>query len=438
MKVKIKHNIGLKILSLVVSAFLWLIIINVSDPIMTNEEIGEYKVQNINEDILTDNDKDYSVLEGAKVKVLVTARRSYTDKLKKSGFNVTADMYNMLQGKDGEVSTVPIVAEPKSYSREIDSKFITVVPNTQKISIQNVISNDYVIEPKFENKPAEGFDVNPSPVFKPSKVTITGPEQIINTIDKVKIRLNIKGLSEDREINNEAYVLYDKDGKELGYEDTQKLSFSPENRTVKALIEAWKVEEGFTLTPEIEGQPADGYTFTGYEIFPDPKTVRFSGSEEALARFEEDGREIKASNKVKIYGMDDTSDMVVDIKADLAEYGLKLENDVSTTFSVTVKIEKNISKTLEIPVSSIVVNGKAEDLDISYKDVSTLSIPIKGSKSAVDAITNDTITVSLDLTDKRAGTYVITPTVTGLSDDIVKTLDPITIDLVHPGELEGS
>jgi YbbR domain-containing protein len=60
MKEKLTKNIGLKILSIILAAILWLVITNVDDP-EEAKTFTDIKVQVINEKAITSQDKVYDI-----------------------------------------------------------------------------------------------------------------------------------------------------------------------------------------------------------------------------------------------------------------------------------------------------------------------------------------------------------------------------------------
>ena len=86
MKEKLIKNLGIKILSVCLAMFLWIIIINVDDPVKTRT-FTNVPVQVLNENTLTSKNKAYGIVSGDTVDFTVTGKRTQLEELKKTGFN---------------------------------------------------------------------------------------------------------------------------------------------------------------------------------------------------------------------------------------------------------------------------------------------------------------------------------------------------------------
>ena len=115
MKERVSHNFGLKLLSVMLAALLWLVVINSQDPVET-VTFEDIPVTIINEEALTAKDKIPEVVEGDSVSVVVEARRSICDKLTKADIEAVADFE-----KVSVTDAVPIEVSVKGYSeREVE------------------------------------------------------------------------------------------------------------------------------------------------------------------------------------------------------------------------------------------------------------------------------------------------------------------------------
>ena len=92
MKNLFTKNPGLKIISVLAAFFLWLVVVNVDDPIISKTYTG-VPVEILNEEVLTDQGKCYEVLnDSANINVVVTAHRSVLDGMSKDYIKATADL----------------------------------------------------------------------------------------------------------------------------------------------------------------------------------------------------------------------------------------------------------------------------------------------------------------------------------------------------------
>ena len=75
-KYKFTDNLGLKIIAVIFAAFLWLIVVNLDNPVST-QTFSEVPVTIINEDIILSAGDTYQVLGEEKVSVVDELRLEY-------------------------------------------------------------------------------------------------------------------------------------------------------------------------------------------------------------------------------------------------------------------------------------------------------------------------------------------------------------------------
>ncbi|MCR5154944.1 MAG: hypothetical protein K6B75_08880 [Lachnospiraceae bacterium] len=109
-KEKIIHNIGLKLLSIVLAFILWVVVINQQDPVET-VTIKDIPVSVINEGSLTNLGYSYKINEGATITIEVEARRSITSNISSANVVATADF-----SKVSITNSVPIDISVTGYS----------------------------------------------------------------------------------------------------------------------------------------------------------------------------------------------------------------------------------------------------------------------------------------------------------------------------------
>ena len=94
-KHKYMENLSLKVIALFFAVFLWLIVINIDDPVDT-QTFDNIPVEVKNEQVVKSKGKMYQILDGTEnVSVKVTAKREILEKLTSSDFSAVADMQEM-------------------------------------------------------------------------------------------------------------------------------------------------------------------------------------------------------------------------------------------------------------------------------------------------------------------------------------------------------
>ena len=116
-KYKFTDNLGLKIIAVIFAAFLWLIVVNLDNPVST-QTFSEVPVTIINEDIILSAGDTYQVLGEEKVSVVVSATRQVRQKLTKEDIVATADIKEM----DTSTGLVPIKISIPNYAGKYERK----------------------------------------------------------------------------------------------------------------------------------------------------------------------------------------------------------------------------------------------------------------------------------------------------------------------------
>ena len=112
MRNKIIKNLGLKILALVTAIVLWLIVVNINDPVISTTFSG-VPVEILNANLLTAEGKVYEVLEGTdEISITVSAKRSILDYLNNGNLHATADIAE-LNESDGTNQCIDFHGEPR-------------------------------------------------------------------------------------------------------------------------------------------------------------------------------------------------------------------------------------------------------------------------------------------------------------------------------------
>ena len=178
-KYKFTDNLGLKIIAVIFAAFLWLIVVNLDNPVST-QTFSEVPVTIINEDIILSAGDTYQVLGEEKVSVVVSATRQVRQKLTKEDIVATADIKEM----DTSTGLVPIKISIPNYA----GKYESAEAAPRNLQIQREKSGKKVLSLTVstrDSKVRDGYILGDMTV-NPDKVTITGPESILDQIDRAR------------------------------------------------------------------------------------------------------------------------------------------------------------------------------------------------------------------------------------------------------------
>ena len=102
-KYRLTRNMGLKIMAFVFAAFLWLIVMNVDDPV-DRKTYSNIPVIFANDDIISQEGNVYQVLDEQNVSVVVSAKASVLKDIHSDDIVATEDIKDM----DTDTGLVPI------------------------------------------------------------------------------------------------------------------------------------------------------------------------------------------------------------------------------------------------------------------------------------------------------------------------------------------
>jgi YbbR domain-containing protein len=92
---RLTHNLIYKIVAVFLAIILWLVVVNIDDPII-NDTVKNIPITVINEETISDQGKIYTITGETTAYVKVQGSRSYVDDLKTSDFVAVADFSSLL------------------------------------------------------------------------------------------------------------------------------------------------------------------------------------------------------------------------------------------------------------------------------------------------------------------------------------------------------
>ena len=344
MKKKIKNNLDLKILAVLFAIILWLIVVNIDDPIKTVQFSG-VEVQILNGDELEAQGKVYEILDGTgEITVTVKGRRSIVEDISKENITAVADMKDLTT-----MNTLSIEVSSNKYGNELDD--IKSDQENVRISIEDLKKVQKVIEIEIVGEPDDGYILGTLTTAL-NQIYLEGPESLIAKVSSARAQLDVDGVKAN--VSSSVPIkLYDKNGKEI---NDERISMN---------ISTVSVNQEILMTKEVPvefrvgGSPAEGYALTG-EITSDINTVVIAGRKSVLDDI--DSIVIPES----VLDVDDLrSDLEVSVN--LRDY---LPGNVifaDSTMSVYTKVNVEVQKETFVTVSFSKADVQVLNLPSGYK-----------------------------------------------------------------------
>ena len=423
-KRKITDNIPLKIMSVAVAVVLWLIVVNIDNPIGTNYyTIND--VELINKEYVESSDTIGKMCMPEQnqdsVKIAITASKKIRDKIKVTDISAVADLQQAVS-LDTDPVMVPITVTCSVPG--VSSNDIKVTPQNLSVNLDEKETQEFVVNvSRGDTKPGKDYEVG-SLTANPEKVRITGPKTLVNKIDKVNATIELDGNTQDftQDVN---LTIIDKNQEALSDSEMNSLRIE-NNAKVVVTARLWKIRQVVGISASYVGTPADGYEVGSVKTVPD--TISVAGSTEGLESLAENNNVITIpADSIDISGESQDVEKKISLN-NLLPDNVKLTSDSSEDVWVTVNILPVGSKEFDIPTKNIEVKNKPDDLQVTF-ETAQIELRIKSdTKNMDDLDAQKDIKLSIDLDGKKEGNYEVPVKV--VLPDGYETVEDVTTEVV--------
>ena len=414
MKKNLTKNIPLKIMSVIVGILVWLIVVNVDDPIVTKgfvisdvQIINEAYVDQLGEMVMQDDSENT-------VRVYITGSRKTVNRITSSDIKAVADL-QQAQSTDTDPVMIPITATCSGILAEN----IRVSPQNLSVHLEKKVTKEFAINVSSgDSKPAQGLEIA-SLTANPEKVRVTGPESLVGKIDSVSVDVSSKvdGIDQDTTITNAELTITDKNQDTLSSNSMSYLKFD-NNGKVNVTAKLWKVRSDIRISAGYTGEPAEGYVVDSVTTVPE--TFSVAGSEDALNNLKLQGNTIYLDSE----NVDD-----VEKKVNLSELlpdGLKLTSGSSADLWITVNILPEGSKIYSFPTEDIKVKGLPDNLQLAF-EVADIELKVQAEDGDLSKFDLKSVGAVLSMDDWEEGSYEV-PIKISLPDGY-KLLEDVTAEI---------
>lgn len=423
-KRKITDNIPLKIMSVAVAVVVWLIVVNIDNPVGTNYYTLT-NVELINKEYVESSDTIGKMCmpeeKQDSIRIAITTNKKIRDKIKVSDITATADLQQAVS-----LDTNPVMV-PITVTCSVPG----VTPNDIKVTPQNLSVNldeketqEFVVNvSRGDTKPGKDYEVG-SLTANPEKVRITGPKSLVNKIDKVNATISLDGNTQDftQDVN---LTIIDKNQEALSDSEMNSLRIE-NNAKVSVTARLWKIRQGVGISAGYVGSPASGYQVGTVTTVPD--TISVAGSTEGLETLTQNDNTITIpADSIDISGESRDVERKISLK-DLLPDNVKLTSDSSEDVWVTVSILPEGSREITLSTKDIEVKNKPDDLQVTF-ETAQIEIRIKSDTEDLDDLNTETdIKASIDLKGKEEGNYKV-PVTLSLPDGY-ETVENVSTEVV--------
>lgn len=379
------NNLKLKIISVFLAFFVWLVVVNVSNPEVARSR--EVPLEILNEQVLTDAKRTYEIIGKNTVTVYYDVRTRDEYKIRTTDFSAYVDLAE-LYDVTGSVQVKVDVLNNKELIKNAGAK-----PGVVRVETEELQTKTFDLAASTDRKVADGHALN-QVILSPSSISVTGPVSKVGLISYAGVELKLNGISEDS-TGVTAPVFYDANGNKL--EISNRIQVNTQNIEYQVLISKIK---SLPLDFEVSGRAANGYRFTGVEC--DTKSISVTGPKSSLASL----------NKVTVHAADLNLDgatedrlYTVDLKKYLPE-GVTVAGSESSEAVIRLRVEKLVTEEIMLSEKDIVKEGLSDNYNYRYMPF-RISVTVQGLKEEVDALRGADLGAKADLTDLGIGTHTV-------------------------------
>lgn len=408
MKKKLLSNWGLKLASLLLAFVVWLVVINIADPV-DEKSFVNVKVTLKNTQLITDKNMVYEILEGTDVvkNVRVSAARTIIEELSQTDIVAEADFANL---------TVNDTIEIKFYSSRANDSIKTIVGSTEmvKLNVEDKRTKYISLTAQTTGEPQEGYMIG-NVSMDQNRIEVAGAESLVSKISTASVIMDVSDSSEDISIYADV-LLYDAEGNVI---NAESLLMKTKSVRVSAQILATK---DVPLIFQTMGNPAQGYMATGM-IESTVQKVQIAGASAVLAGISEISIPEEALN---ITGQNVDLLATIDVRDYLPD-NVVLTEGFNGKVTVTVYIEPIKTRELEIVKDNIRILGLPRDFTAEIEDSAEVYvIKVSGLNAQIDTLNPAIIYGSVQIADYmveeeidslQPGTYLV-PVSFNLAEDI--------------------
>ena len=371
-------NLGLKIISFLGAFILWLVVVNVDDPVISKTYTG-IQVEVLNEDVLTQQGKCYEIAnDSGTINVVVSAHRSVIDGMSRDYIKATADLKSL-----SSVNTVPIEVRSTRYSDRIES--VTTRSANLQLIVEKIVNKEVPVVIGHEGEPEEGY-LLAKIENAIDTVVVSGPESVIARVSKVMASADITGVNRDYIVTQPLYCV-DESNETIS---DDRIVLSRTVTEIKYIIYATKT---IPLSSGFSGTPALGFGTTG-TVITEPANVLIAGRGE---NYDDMDVIYVSPDQVSVEGA--TSDVTTEVNvSDYLPTGVIFADPgFDPNIRIKVGVEKNSRKTIDVPLANITVDNVPEGYTVSIVDIGpTFPVEIQGIGDEFERYSGDLAICSID------------------------------------------
>lgn len=340
----------------------------------------------------------------ATVKVTLRAPRSVWDRVtaQENSIRAILDISNLSAGEHKKDIQIQIAARPM--------QLVLSDPASVPVTLERLATRSLPIDLSLSGQPAVGYQAG-DPQTDATEVVITGPESLVERVQRARILLSFSGT---RESIDQALPVLALDAQNAVVDG---VTVNPQSVHVTIPVNQQGGFRDVAVKVIVSGQVAAGYRLENISVFPPVITVFASDSQLVNA--------LPGVIETETLNLQDAKEAIS------TRLALLLPENISIVGAQTVQVTVEVSPiqtSITLLNQPINVTGLGDGLAAQVSP-QTVDVIISGPLPVLDALTPQDIIVNIDVTGLEAGTYQLTPTIKILVENVL-------VESILPGAIE--
>lgn len=395
MKEILTRNLSLKILSVVIAFFVWLAVVNVSDPQITDRK--EITLEVLNGEVMNKAGLTYEV-EGKRTSVTVSYLVRTRDRMSVSASDFRA--YIDLADYYPATSTVPVYVEVLN-NKDYLIESVAARPAVVRIKTEQIQEKDFDLQVHTLGQVADGYEVQDIQLDR-NMVTVKGPESVIGRINSVGIEVDLSAGPQGKAVP----IFYDANGNNLSLDDRVTVNI-PE---ISYVVNVMKVKQ-VGLEFEVGGRAADGFRYMGLEA--SAETVSVMGEDALVSQL---NVITIPAHALDLDGAREDKQITIDVEDYLPDKE-HMSIPWNSQVTVTLKVRELDVRTYDIPTNRIIREGEQSQNYYDF-DQDSIQVAVEGLPEDLDNLDMTDLIVEMDVSWLDVGTYPCELSVKGLPEEV--------------------
>jgi len=386
------NNLIWKATALVLAIVLWIIAVNIEDPIETRQffsvRVGFENMETLSRLGLVLLNQDE--IERSVVTARLQSNRRLLTQIESADLRAYVDLsaaiFAYADWLGGSISAPLNLRLPDFAAANIINH--TILPANLTLLLDRLDTREFSVTPPVKmGELAQGY-VSMTPIVEPQFVSITGPSSVLDSIDSVRTVVDLTGAYMDMEFIGVLEVY-----NENNIDITDRVTIIPAE--VEIFVAVNLHAQIPVIMPALTGALPDGYVVTNIAI--EPAYIDIVGRREDLADF----RGILL-DPIDIRGMTGTVVVQKDARDSLRATPLSVQNSRPHEIDITITIEQEEMLELVIPMENIEIIGEPP-AGFTVEFPESFILRVMGVRRFIYGLDADSISASVDITDLEEG-----------------------------------